>query len=115
MQAGATGRHRPFPEKRASITRLQVQAGYTARTARAEVWTAIVRLRLAAPRKAEDPSHLRADGAAVSSHVRRGSAPQGLDRREPAEAAGIASRQRRLPDGLRLDPCRSAATGQPQV
>ena len=37
MQAGATGRHRPFPEKRASIARLQVQARRQARPARREV------------------------------------------------------------------------------
>ena len=37
MQAGAKGRHRPFPEKRASIARLQVQARYQARTAWREI------------------------------------------------------------------------------
>ena len=37
MQAGATGRHRPFPEKRASFARLQVQARHQARPARREV------------------------------------------------------------------------------
>ena len=40
-------------------------------------------------------------------------APQGQHRRKPAEAAGVPSGQRRLPHGLRLDPCRSPPVGQP--
>ncbi len=59
MQAGATGRHRPFPEKRASFARLQVQAGLQARPARREVGHAPVGLRQAAAREAEAAPHLR--------------------------------------------------------
>ena len=65
MQAGATGRHRPFPEKRASFTRLQVQARHQARPARREVRHAHVRLRQPAARKAEAAPHVRHARAAV--------------------------------------------------
>ena len=102
MQAGATGRHRPFPEKRASIARLQVQAGYQARTAWREIRHAPVRLRQPAARKAEAAPHVRRARAPVPPLLRRSRAPQGLDRHEPAAAPRVAPRQRRLPHGLRL-------------
>ena len=81
MQAGATGRHRPFPEKRASFARLQVQAGHQARPARREVRHAHVGLRQPAARKAEAAPHLRHPRAAVPPLFRARRARQGLDRR----------------------------------
>ena len=71
MQAGATGRHRPFPEKRASFARLQVQARHQARPARRELRHAHVRLRQPAAREAEAAPDLRHARAAVPPLLRR--------------------------------------------
>ena len=46
--------------------------------------------------------------------LRRGRAPQGRHRREPAAAARVAPRQRGLPHGLRRLAHRSAPAGAPQ-
>src|SRR5882672_3583533 len=99
MQAGATGRYRPFPEKRASIARLQVQARHETGPARREVGRADVGLRQAAARKAEAAADLRRARAAVPPLLRGSDEGQELDGHEPAAAARIAARQRRLPDG----------------
>ena len=74
-----------------------------------------VRLRTAAAREAEGQAHVRRAGAPVPPLLRRGRAPQGQHRREPAAAARIAPRQRRLPHGLRLDARRSAPARLAQV
>ena len=71
MQAGATGRHRPFPEKRAPFARLQVQARYQARPARRAVGHAHVGLRQCSSAKAEAAPHLRRAWSGSSSAISR--------------------------------------------
>src|SRR5206468_11387436 len=109
MQAGATGRYRPLPEKRASFARLEVQARHEAGSARRAVGRTHVRLWITAPRKAEAASHLWRARAAVRAVLRRGNQGQELDGHQPAPASRVAARQRRLPDGVRVDSPRSAA------
>ncbi len=65
-------------------------------------------LRRPAAREAEAAPYLRLARAAVPPLLRRGGAPQGIDGHEPPAAAGVAPRQRRLPDGPGLDARRSA-------
>src|SRR6266498_5872548 len=100
MQAGAKGRYRPFPEKRAPIARLQMQARLQARPARREIRDADVRLRQAAAREAEASPDIRRARASVSTLFHEGGAGQGLDGRESAAASRIAAGQRCLSHGL---------------
>ena len=52
--------------------------------------------------------------ASSATTTRKASRRTGRDRRDPAAAAGVAARQRRLPHGLRVDAHRSAPAGEPQ-
>src|SRR5215470_5915561 len=103
MQARAAGRYGSLPQERAAIARLEVQAGFQARSARSALGVAVVGLRQAAARETEASPHLWAARAAVPALLCRGRAPQGIDWREPAADAGVAPRQRGLSDGIRLD------------
>ena len=78
--------------------KLDAKPGQHGRTSR----RAHVRLRHAAAREAEGQAHVRRARAPVPPLLRGGRAPQGQHRREPAAAARVAPRQRRLPHGLRL-------------
>ena len=111
-QAVPPGRHRPLPEERASVARLASASSTPSPASTAASRAAHVRLRHAAAREAEGPAHVRRARAPVPPLLRRGRAPQGQHRREPAAAARVAPGQRRLPHGLRLDARRGAPAGR---
>ncbi len=66
-----------------------------------------VRLRHPAFARSRRSTYLRPAGASVPQLLQEGVEPEGQHRREPAAAAGDASRQRRLPHGLRGHPRRA--------
>ena len=68
----------------------------------------------AAAREAEAAPHVRRARAPVPQLLQEGRAPPGRDRREPAEAARVPARQRRLSHGLCGDARRSAPAREPQ-
>src|SRR5918992_6196981 len=72
-------------------------------------------VRHAAPREAEGPGVLRGLREAVQAGLRQGYPDAGRERREPPQAHGAQSGQRRLPDGLRDEPAAGAATRLPRA
>ena len=69
---------------------------------------------IAAAREAEDPACLQRPGAPVPALLRRRRDRAGRDRREPAAPAGDPPGQRRVPHGLRHQPCPGAPAGEPR-
>ena len=113
VQALAPRGHRPVPEERREAARVEVQARGAAGRRQGRASRAGVRLWAAAAREAEAAPHVRRAREAVPGLLLQGRGSAGCDRRDPPAVARGPSRQRRLPDGLRLDAQRSAPAREP--